>query len=192
MVTDRFGTACLCVVLAGLLPAFAWAFQLLIALDLSSHFYHMYASLIGGSTSHKQVDRSKNIIIRLYYSSRFVLTVLCLFNEYFYVALFMRVADTNSPLAPLWTLVLYVSTPFWAVKQSINVVQLASAAHALVLMDEKDLDGDILRRRTQSFGSIVQAAKPLLANAATVETPAVAQEASSPTTASFSHLKKAD
>jgi CDP-diacylglycerol--inositol 3-phosphatidyltransferase len=70
MLTDRCATMCLCVVLAMLYPRWAILFQLSMSLDIASHWLHMHASMMRGSTSHKNIDLSGNPILRLYYTSR--------------------------------------------------------------------------------------------------------------------------
>ncbi|CAG8698609.1 11480_t:CDS:2, partial [Ambispora leptoticha] len=69
MVTDRSTTSCLLCFLASIYPSWAIVFQLLIALDLSSHYMHMYSSLTAGSESHKKVSETSNPWLRLYYSN---------------------------------------------------------------------------------------------------------------------------
>lgn len=72
MVTDRCTTACLLVFLASAFPRWSIVFQGLIALDMASHYMHMYATLaMGGSDeSHKNVDKSRSFILNLYYTNR--------------------------------------------------------------------------------------------------------------------------
>lgn len=72
MVTDRCSTACLLVFLSTAFPRWIIVFQLLISLDLTSHYVHMYATLaMGGSdTSHKSVDKSRSKLLNLYYTNR--------------------------------------------------------------------------------------------------------------------------
>lgn len=72
MVTDRCTTACLLVFLSSAWPRWAIVFQVLISVDLASHYMHMYATLtMGGSTrSHKKVDQNRSRILYLYYNSR--------------------------------------------------------------------------------------------------------------------------
>jgi CDP-diacylglycerol--inositol 3-phosphatidyltransferase len=83
MVTDRCTTTCLLVFLATAMPRWAMAFQLLISLDLASHYVHMYASLSmgGGQESHKNVDAERSWFLHLYYSDKVggddVVGVLC-------------------------------------------------------------------------------------------------------------------
>lgn len=71
MVTDRCTTTCLLVFLAQAFPRWSIVFQLLISLDLASHYMHMYATLsMGGSArSHKNVDESRNWLLKQYYSN---------------------------------------------------------------------------------------------------------------------------
>ncbi|KAF4988477.1 hypothetical protein FGRMN_9728 [Fusarium graminum] len=65
MVTDRCTTACLIVFLSSAFPRWAIVFQGLIALDLASHYMHMYATLVN------------------------VLFALCALNELFFIALYL-------------------------------------------------------------------------------------------------------
>jgi CDP-diacylglycerol--inositol 3-phosphatidyltransferase len=58
-------------------------FQFLMALDLSSHYMHMFSSLAGGATSHKTIEKKANPILRLYYHNR-VRTLLYLLSMLVY------------------------------------------------------------------------------------------------------------
>ncbi|GBC08061.1 hypothetical protein RclHR1_00790011 [Rhizophagus clarus] len=89
MVTDRSTTSCLLCFLATKYPSWTILFQLLISLDLSSHYMHMYSSLTSGSSSHKNIDKSSNRILRAYYSNNVVLFIFCALNELFFVALYL-------------------------------------------------------------------------------------------------------
>lgn len=64
MVTDRCTTACLLVFLASAFQRWSIVFQVLISLDLASHYMHMYATLVAGAgESHKNVARSRGFIL---------------------------------------------------------------------------------------------------------------------------------
>ncbi|OJJ45700.1 hypothetical protein ASPZODRAFT_133561 [Penicilliopsis zonata CBS 506.65] len=91
MVTDRCTTACLLVFLSSAWPRWAIVFQSLIALDLASHYMHMYATLsMGGSgQSHKKVDSSRSWILYQYYHSKTVLFICCFLNEAFFIGLYL-------------------------------------------------------------------------------------------------------
>lgn len=98
MVTDRCTTACLLVFLSSAFPRWAIIFQGLIALDLASHYMHMYATLVvsGSDSSHKNIDKSKSFVLNLYYTNKIVLFVFCALNEVFFIALYLL--SFSSPL----------------------------------------------------------------------------------------------
>lgn len=71
MVTDRCTTTCLLVFLATAMPRYAMTFQLLISLDLASHYVHMCATLsMSSGTSHKDVDAKRSWLLHMYYSNK--------------------------------------------------------------------------------------------------------------------------
>ncbi|RDW64997.1 hypothetical protein BP6252_10648 [Coleophoma cylindrospora] len=98
MVTDRCTTACLLVFLASAWPRWALLFQGLISLDLASHYIHMYATLVMGTSdqSHKKVDKSRSYILYLYYTNKTVLFLFCALNEICFIALYLL--SFSSPL----------------------------------------------------------------------------------------------
>ncbi|KAL8846582.1 MAG: hypothetical protein Q9221_008348 [Calogaya cf. arnoldii] len=90
MVTDRCTTSCLLVFLSSAFPRWSIVFQGLISLDFASHYMHMYANLaMGSGQSHKKIDQSRSRLLHLYYNNRTVLFVFCLFNELFFIALYL-------------------------------------------------------------------------------------------------------
>ncbi|KJZ80331.1 hypothetical protein HIM_00181 [Hirsutella minnesotensis 3608] len=98
MVTDRCTTSCLLVFLSSAFPRWAILFQCLIALDFSSHYMHMYTTLVvgGADSSHKNIDKSQSRLLNLYYSNKIVLFVFCTLNELFFIALYLL--SFSSPL----------------------------------------------------------------------------------------------
>jgi CDP-diacylglycerol--inositol 3-phosphatidyltransferase len=131
MVTDRCATSSLIVFLSMIYPKFVVGWQLLISLDLASHYIHMYAMLSSGSSSHKNVDSSQSKLLSLYYTNRTVLFTICLFNELFYVALYMNYFE----FFWLGYILMIVSVPFWLFKQFANVIQLKQASITLAKID---------------------------------------------------------
>lgn len=89
MVTDRCTTSCLLCFLTAAYPRCALLFQFLVTLDFSSHYIHMYSTLVTGSRSHKVVDSSRSRILSLYYTDNRVLFIFCAFNELFFVCLYL-------------------------------------------------------------------------------------------------------
>jgi len=157
MVTDRASTTCLIVVLAQFYPQYNGWFLFLIALDLVSHFIHIFSTLSRGSASHKAVDKH-NRLLHLYYTNRLVLAGLCAGNEGFflwsyllhfwsgpsihlgqfanYASLFLPVTDGSISLVAF--IIFFIMFPIMFIKQFLNLVQLAQACHDLVALDEHE------------------------------------------------------
>jgi len=142
MVTDRCTTSCLLCYLSSAYPPYALYFQFLIALDFSSHYMHMYSSLVTGSTSHKLVTSDVSRILWLYYNDSRTLFFMCAGNELFFVSLYlMKWIETPIGLPGFFSNLTYpqlvaASTfPIFLGKNIINMVQLWKAAKILVGVD---------------------------------------------------------
>lgn len=152
MVTDRCTTALLCCYLCVTYPSYVIAFQLLISLDLASHYMHMYATLSTGSTSHKKVG-GRSRLLKLYYSNNKVLFIVCGANELFYVGLYLSSFSLRSPprLGYLYgyplsyaTLITAGTFPLWALKQLLNIIQMV---HAGQILAQSDADQKNLKKQ---------------------------------------------
>lgn len=145
MVTDRCTTSSLICFLCVLYPDYALLFQLLVSLDLASHYMHMYATLQTGGQSHKTVTKESSWLLNLYYTNRKVLFTMCAFNEMFYLGLYLyyfplynvTLFGESYSIAGILTL---VSLPFYAFKQTANVIQLVRASVLLAELDVADLE----------------------------------------------------
>lgn len=145
MVTDRCTTSSLICFLCVLYPDYALIFQLLVSLDLASHYMHMYATLQTGGKSHKSIEKESSYLLNLYYTNRNVLFTMCAFNELFYIALYLyyfplytaTIAGTPYSAAGILAV---VSFPFYLFKQLTNVIQLKRAAVMLAQLDIEDLE----------------------------------------------------
>ena len=134
MVTDRFATACLVVILSHLFFPYRHICMILIILDISSHWLRVVASLLVGE-GHKHI-KSGSFLLRIYYENRIVLGLVCLGNELFYIFAYMMyffpvVELFDMPLELFWygTLVCF---PVFALKQLLNVIQLQYSAWEIV------------------------------------------------------------
>lgn len=165
MVTDRVATTGLLALLCTTYPDFHIVFIALIALDIFSHWFQMYQTLLAGSSTHKDVN-SRSRLVRLYYSNRIFMGFCCVCCELLYLALFLlHVPAYNSwavinvqiptpllrtlkggPLHPLvenWQglpligVVALLALPGVVVKQACNWVQLKAAVQGLVDHDVK-------------------------------------------------------
>ncbi|XP_066578106.1 CDP-diacylglycerol--inositol 3-phosphatidyltransferase [Amia ocellicauda] len=133
MLTDRCVTMCLLVNLSMLYPQYAFLFQLSMSLDIASHWLHLHSSTMKGSASHKAIDLSGNPILRIYYTSRTTLFVMCSGNELFYCLLYLLHFIEEPHVSLLW--LLYISAPICLLKTGISVVHLVTASRNLAALD---------------------------------------------------------
>mgnify|MGYP003492943373 CR=1 FL=1 len=139
MVADRSATAGLCLILAQLYPHYLLAFIGAIALDISSHYYLIYAT---GSASHKDSAQwSNNGLLKLYYGNKFFMDLLILGNELFYLLLYLDFYLVGMSLnlagwqTNIWQLALIVCLPIYLLKQTTNILQLQTAGQEIAKLD---------------------------------------------------------
>ncbi|KAM7258997.1 hypothetical protein ACFE04_014738 [Oxalis oulophora] len=144
MVTDRISTACLLVILSQVYRP-GLAFLSLLALDIASHWLQMYSTFLSGKASHKDVKDSSNWLFRAYYGNRMFMAYCCVACEVLYIILFLLaekqtenlkdvMMSSLSQISPL-SFLLALSLLGWAIKQTVNVIQMKTAADACVLYD---------------------------------------------------------
>lgn len=141
MVTDRFSTAAFVMLLSHLEPYNTFLPRLLLVLlnvlDLTAHWFQMYASLSSGAQSHKV---AANPLLRIYYSSRTVLSIVCLGQEVFYFLMYVAVFEKQLGLTNFHSaigLAMRIAFPVFAFKQLLNFLQLHEACGKIVALDEK-------------------------------------------------------
>lgn len=133
MLTDRCATMCLLVNLSLLYPSFTFLFQLSMCLDIASHWLHLHSSTIKGSASHKSIDLSGNPILRVYYTSKPVLFLMCAGNELFFCLLYVlyHIEEPAGWLYGLLALCALISVA----KAGISAVHLVTASQNMAAMD---------------------------------------------------------
>ena len=138
MVTDRAATTGLCFILAQLYPEYLLIFILLIALDVSSHYYLLQATSIQAEHNHKNTKRwSKNRLLNLYYGDKRFMDALIFGNELFYILLYLNYYAPNLPLDLIHTgqILLWSIFPIYLLKQITNVIQLYASAVRIAAID---------------------------------------------------------
>ena len=142
MVADRSATAGLCLILAQLYPNYLLAFIGAIALDVSSHYYLIYATGMLGKGSHKDSSQwSNNGLLKLYYGSKPFMDILILGNEIFYLLLYLNfyLVGTSFNLinwqTNIWQFSILLVLPIYLLKQATNVLQLQAAAREIAELD---------------------------------------------------------
>lgn len=133
MLTDRCATMCLLVNLSLLYPAYTFLFQVSMCLDISSHWLHLHSSTIKGSASHKTIDLSGNPILRVYYTSKPVLFVMCAGNELFFCLLYL-LYHLQEPAGWLYGLLFLCALISFA-KAGISAVHLVTASQNMAALD---------------------------------------------------------
>ncbi|XP_063328599.1 CDP-diacylglycerol--inositol 3-phosphatidyltransferase [Pelmatolapia mariae] len=133
MLTDRCATMCLLVNLSLLYPSYTFPFQLSMCLDIASHWLHLHSSTVKGSASHKTIDLSGNAILRLYYTSKPVLFVMCAGNELFFCLLYV-LYHIEEPAGWLYWLQGLCGI-ICLLKSGISVLHLITASQNMAAMD---------------------------------------------------------
>ncbi|XP_070779995.1 CDP-diacylglycerol--inositol 3-phosphatidyltransferase isoform X3 [Enoplosus armatus] len=130
MLTDRCATMCLLVNLSLIYPSYTFLFQLSMCLDIASHWLHLHSSTIKGSTSHKSIDLSGNPVLRIYYTSKPVLFVMCAGNELFFCLLYVlhHVQEPAGETPGLCGIICLL-------KSSISLVHLITASQNMAALD---------------------------------------------------------
>ncbi|MEM8720863.1 MAG: CDP-alcohol phosphatidyltransferase family protein [Cyanobacteria bacterium P01_G01_bin.39] len=147
MVADRSATAGLCLILAQLYPNYLLFFIGAIALDISSHYYLIYATGVLGKASHKDSSQwASNRLLKLYYGNKSFLDLLILGNELFYLLLYLSfysvgvIFYVGNWQFDLWQLLLIVCFPVYLLKQITNMLQLQESAQAIANFDLNNHD----------------------------------------------------
>lgn len=138
MLTDRVSSICLLMTLGHLFPRYFFVFQVLLVIDIVSHWLHFFSSRIQGKTSHKQSDDETNICLRLYYGNKLVLTSVCAMEQILYCSLLVHYYEYGHFSNHLIGLMI-ICTPGVIFKNYINLVQIKNACIAMVCIDEASL-----------------------------------------------------
>ncbi|KAF3521598.1 hypothetical protein F2Q69_00050721 [Brassica cretica] len=137
-------TACLLVILSQVYRP-SLVFLSLLALDIASHWLQMYSTFLAGKSSHKDVKDSTSWLFRLYYGNRIFMCYCCVSCEVLYIILLLIaknqtenllnvVVSTLTQISPL-SFLLALTLFGWSMKQTINIIQMKTAADVCVLYD---------------------------------------------------------
>lgn len=159
MVTDRVSTAGLLMLLCKTYPNIFILFLSLLMLDLFSHWFQMYSTLVAGSVTHKDVN-SHSFLVRLYYQKRVFMGFCCVSCEVLYLMCFLCSQPRYQSLGllpvplphqlarllpgiqkqgqiPAVTMLALTALPGVLTKQFVNCVQLKNAMASLIAHDQQ-------------------------------------------------------
>ncbi|VDK33363.1 unnamed protein product [Taenia asiatica] len=146
MLSDRCTTTCLLFTLGVFYPRYLFLFQMSACIDIASHWLHVQSSIQSGSSSHKTISLDGNPLLRVYYTNRVILFIMCAGNELFYAMLYL-LHFTKGPTSfglGICLVILYLSLPIAFLKTLISLVHLYAAAVNMAGIDAFE------RERTQS------------------------------------------
>ncbi|CAH8466930.1 unnamed protein product [Schistosoma margrebowiei] len=138
MIVDRCSTMCLLACLTYFYPPYMLFFQFIMIVDIASHWLHLHSSILSGKSSHKSIDLKANRFLRLYYTNRVVLFLMCAGNELFYTTLYIYHFYTGPKVFAfgLWGIVICLTAPMAFLKTLISFIQLHAACMNMVSLDE--------------------------------------------------------
>ena len=137
MVTDRISTAGLLCVLSGFYREWSTAFVYLIMLDVGSHWLQTHSGFLVDvhQDNHKNLGE-KWAILRLYYTNRNCLGIVCLGAELYllllYIDHFYKFED------PIFKCLLYVCFVIYCYKQLVSIIQIFGASSRIAVWDAKE------------------------------------------------------
>jgi CDP-diacylglycerol--inositol 3-phosphatidyltransferase len=132
--TDRCGTACLMLMLSVFYPSFAFFFQMSLSVDISMHWIHLHTSLLQGKNSHKNMSTEEPYLLRLYYTNKQVLFVMCCGNELFYITLYLMHFYNSY----FWIFLAVLCFPIAVAKWLMAILQGTVAAKNLAAIDMQE------------------------------------------------------
>jgi len=137
MLTDRISTICLLMTLGHLYTNLFTVFQVLLSVDIVSHWLHFFSANIQGRSSHKSLDGETNLLLRLYYERKLVLTIVCAAEQLFYCS--MLVYKYEDHISNYCISLMVLCTPAILFKNMINLIQIYGACQAMVNIDQAHL-----------------------------------------------------
>ncbi|RXG50872.1 CDP-diacylglycerol--inositol 3-phosphatidyltransferase [Armadillidium vulgare] len=145
MLTDRCGTMVLIAMLCTFYPKYTFLFQTSMIIDIACHWLHLHVTLLSGQTSHKAGEANVNPLLKIYYSSRPLLFILCAGNELFYSMLYLLHFTEGPALLfgfGVFRLLLWFCFPIAIVKSVLALMQGYYAAINLANIDVADRSGN--------------------------------------------------
>mmetsp|Transcript_14845 Transcript_14845/g.22338 ORF Transcript_14845/g.22338 Transcript_14845/m.22338 type:complete len:208 (+) Transcript_14845:81-704(+) len=133
MVTDRVSTCGFLFMLSHLYPDWKFSIVLLICIDIFSHWFHVMS--VSGHHKASETLEKRNFILRWYYAVPFLFAYCCIGAELFYVLLYTL---KFYPHPWIFNLCFYGCLPGCAIKQVVNLAQLASAAYSVAEIDASE------------------------------------------------------
>lgn len=136
MLTDRVSTMCLLMTLGHLYKEYFFIFQLLLIIDIVSHWLHFFTASLEGKKSHKISDKRTNPLMRIYYENKIMLTTVCAMEQLFYCSMLVYYHERNNySLSPYLLGSIIISSPFILFKNYVNLLQALGACRSVAAIE---------------------------------------------------------
>jgi CDP-diacylglycerol--inositol 3-phosphatidyltransferase len=138
MVTDRCTTMSMIIVLTWIYtePMEKLMLLFLVILDISSHWFEMYAAVtIGHHHKSQEANRNKFFIVRLYYTCYPFFGYCCVGAEFTYIFLYALPYCSAEKYHIYLAILKYACAPACALKNFNNICQLCSCSYAIAEHD---------------------------------------------------------
>ena len=139
MVTDRISTAGLLAVLSGFYQDYSTVFVYLIMLDVGSHWLQTHSGFLVNvkNDNHKNLGE-KFFLLKLYYTNRNVLGIVCLGAEVFLLLLYFNHFYPYLMKNIFYLFFFYINFAIYAFKQLISIIQIFGASSRIAVWDAKE------------------------------------------------------
>jgi len=135
--TDKVSTPGLLLTLSHLYPDYTFLFNCVLMLDVSSHYFHFYSTLLYGTRSHKDIDPAKKRhiywLLVWFYTNRIFFGFCCLGYESFLVLMYIY---SFYPYDLVYTGLCLTCASF-VFKNLVHISQLFSSVDDIVKWDHE-------------------------------------------------------
>ena len=146
MVTDRISTAGLLAVLSGFYPDHSTIFVYLIMLDVGSHWLQTHSGFLVNvkNDNHKNLGE-KFFLLRLYYTNRYVLGIVCLGAEVFLLLLYFNHFYPELMKNQYYLNFYNANFTIYVFKQLISIIQIFGASSRIAVWDAKEATEKLIK-----------------------------------------------
>ena len=151
MVTDRISTAGLLAVLSGFYQDYSTVFVYLIMLDVGSHWLQTHSGFLVNvkNDNHKNLGE-KFFLLKLYYTNRNVLGIVCLGAEVFLLLLYFNHFYPYLMKNVFYLFFFYINFAIYAFKQLISIIQIFGASSRIAEWDAKEATEKLIEQEKKN------------------------------------------
>ena len=138
MVTDRISTAGLLAILSGFYERYSIAFVYLIMLDVGSHWLQTHSGFLVNvnNDNHKNLGE-KFFLLKLYYTNRKVLGIVCLGAEVFLLLSYLNHFYPKLMNNQIYHIFFNINFAIYIFKQIVSIIQIFGASSRIAEWDAK-------------------------------------------------------